>query len=159
MSTTGASVPSTRQTSASESNRVYPPQPLPAESFAARGDGRQIIDRRTAIRAGIETNEITLFEGRKECGWEGATFMIMGWPPGEPIDRAGLHTYVRDPRGSVLAGRRFRRNVRLPGDAISSGITNGYATIWTGKRLGRDAILLRVGQRFELWPRTEAGCA
>ena len=89
--------------------------------------------------------------------------MVLGWPPGSPHQMLGSYAYVRDPRGIVkkryLQGPSYRRDVRPPKDAISTGITNGYATIWTSERVGDRAIFVQIGDRFERWPRTDFGCA
>ncbi len=75
------------------------------------------------------------------------------------------HWYIRDPRGKARQERGFgpssegfRRDVRPPKDAISSGITNGYATIWTSEKLGDKWLLVQVGNRFEGWPQSIGGC-
>jgi hypothetical protein len=100
-----------------------------------------------------------LYFERNVCGWEDTTTVWLGWPPGSPMDGASgtSNRYLRDPRGEVSRSG-YRRSVRPPRDAISTGITNGYATIWTSKSLGEDAILVQVGNRFERWPQTGAGC-
>ena len=84
--------------------------------------------------------------------------MDLGWPPGAPRDMLESREYIRDPEGQVPGADAYRRNVRKPKDAISAGITNGWATIWTSRTLGEDAILVQVGPRFERWPRVTAGC-
>ena len=76
-----------------------------------------------------------------------------------------VRCYIRDPGGKArkALGRAFsppgfRRDFHPPSDAISTGITNGYATIWTSEKLGDKWLLVQVGDRFERWSRSIGGC-
>ena len=84
--------------------------------------------------------------------------MTLGRPVGDPIDPWTAGRYVRDPGGEVTEGG-LRPDVAMPEDAVSTGITNGRATIWTSDSTGRKAIFVTVDGRVERWPRTWAGCA
>jgi hypothetical protein len=97
---------------------------------------------------------------REPCGAgsESAYVLYLGSPPGAPIAPFASGDYVRDPRGVMPETDRYRRSIDLPADAISTGITNGHATLWVSESLGDDAIIVEVGERFELWPATRAGC-
>ncbi|MFV2065149.1 MAG: hypothetical protein ACC726_16790, partial [Chloroflexota bacterium] len=123
----------------------------------ANGDGRRL---EISGRRPNEDASPALFFLRTACGWDDALFVDIGWPPGEPRDATdGLaHRYVRDPARQVPGAKRYSRRVKRPKDAISTGVTNGYATIWISKKLGEDAILVQVGDRFERWPQSGAGC-
>jgi hypothetical protein len=122
---------------------------------AANGDGRRIPTRGPAAELGV---------GAYACK-PGAHDIVIGLPPGTPMGFSNTRSYVRDPRGRTrrALGRAFsppgfRRDFRPPRDAISSGITNGYATIWTSERLGDEWLLVKVGNRFERWPQSTSGC-
>lgn len=43
----------------------------------------------------------------------------------------------------------YRRNGKLPRDAVSTGVTNGSATLWTSEKMGEKAVFVQVGDRFE----------
>lgn len=118
---------------------------------AAGGDGRRIPTRRPAVE---------LRMSRYAC-LAGAHEITLGLPPGTPMEFGNVRSYLRDPEGKVrgpLARKGFRRDFRPPRDAISSGITNGYATIWTSETLGDRWLLVQVGDRFERWPQSIGGC-
>ena len=115
----------------------------------ANGDGRKVPEW-----TGRPGGELGI--GRPSC-WPGAHQMILGLPPGTPLDR-NVGTYVRDPRGTARGSRGFRLDFRPPKDAISTGITNGYATIWTSEKLGDSWLLVQVGDRFERWPAHDGRC-
>ncbi len=125
---------------------------------SADGDGRRIP---TQGSHGLE-----LAVSRPDC-LAGAHEIAIGLPPGTPLnsDVGNVRFYLRDPGGKArrALGRPFgppgfRRDFRPPSDAISSGITNGYATIWTSEKLGDEWLLVQVGNRFERWPRSIGGC-
>ena len=124
----------------------------------AGGDGRKLKVAPTK-RADRHLSE--LYFDSTTC-FRDAIFVWTGWPPGEPMDpTVGLrHTYVRDPLGKVKGVKGYRRNVVLPKDAVSTGVTNGYATIWTSAKVGDKAVFVQVGDRFERWPSAtrSAGC-
>ena len=123
----------------------------------ANGDGRRLTVG--GYRGGQERPYPDLaFTGRNNCWSNAVTIVVTGWPPGSQIEPNTDFRYIRDPRGEVSAAGAYRRNVRPPRDAVSTGVTNGYATIWTSEALGSDAILMQVGNRFERWPSTDAGC-
>ena len=121
----------------------------------ADGDGREVVFGRLSPRSEVAPEILVATAG---CGWDDALVMSLGWPPGAPRDMLEVREYVRDPKGQVPGADTYRRDVREPKDAISTGITNGQATIWTSERLGEDAILVQLGSRFERWPRITAGC-
>jgi len=123
----------------------------------ANGDGRRLELGRS--RRNKDASPAMFFLD-SACGWDDALFVDIGWPPGEPLDTTDgvAHRYVRDPAREVPGARRYSRSVKPPKDAISTGISNGYATIWTSRKLGEHAILVQVGDRFERWPQSGAGC-
>ena len=105
-----------------------------------------------------QSGAISVITGAGHCGWEDLRFLTVGWPIGAPIDPWTAGHYVRDPAGELTEGG-FRADTDLPDDAVSTGITNGRATIWTSDSTGRRAIFVEVDGRVERWPRTWAGCA
>ena len=123
----------------------------------AGGDGREL---KVSPYRRADRHLSELYFDTTSCH-RGAIFLWTGWPLGEPRDpTVGFrNTYVRDPRGTVKGVKGYRRNATLPKDAVSTGVTNGYATIWTSARVGERAIFVQVGDRFERWPRdTSIGC-
>jgi len=144
-------------------------QPRPARPCPGLGDPRRVRDpflMRPWCDANGEGRMIPPWRGRPggELGigtpdcWADAHQVLLGLPPGTPLDRGAVGTYVRDPQGTVPGARGFRRRFRPPDDAISTGITNGYATIWTSQALGDDWLIVRVGRRFERWPAHGGAC-
>lgn len=123
----------------------------------ADGDGRLLIhggdsNARRAAEILVE---------RAPCGPESsiAYLLFLGTPPGAPIGAYESGDFVRDPNGAMRGKTHaYRRDIKLPADAISTGITNGFATLWTSRSLGEEAIIVQVGQRYEKWPRTTFGC-
>lgn len=145
-----------RPRSTSWSRRIEP-GPLPARAVVQREWRRpRIPTRGVAAELGV---------GRAGC-LAGAHEIAIGLPPGTPLrgfDESRF--YIRDPGGKArkALGRAFsppgfRRDFRPPADAISGGITNGSATIWTSEKLGDRWLLVQVGDRFERWPRSIGGC-
>jgi hypothetical protein len=122
----------------------------------ANGQGRVVLDGDDVPRD--QGSAISVFAGASHCGWEDLRFLAVGWPVGSVIDPWTAGRYVRDPAGELTDGG-FRADAELPDDAVSTGITNGRATIWTSDSIGRRAIFLAVDGRVERWPRTWAGCA
>lgn len=121
----------------------------------AGGDGRSLVSG-DSNRSGPPE----IIVEREPCG-PGSTsahVMYVGSPPGAPIGSFESGDYVRDPQGVMPGPKAYRRDVRLPRDAISTGITNGTATIWTIASVGQAAIFVQVGNRFERWPRSRVGC-
>jgi len=124
----------------------------------AGGDGRHL---KVAPYKRKDRYASDLYFATKSCGWDAAIFLYLGWPPGEPKDiHSGFENiYVRDPRSEVPGVKRYRRDAKLPKDAVSTGVTNGYATIWTSETVGERAIFVQVGDRIERWPQdTSVGC-
>jgi hypothetical protein len=74
--------------------------------------------------------------GRPEACGRGVVELILGLPPGWPVDALHGGDYLRDPQGVVRGLTCFRRDFRPPRDAISTGITNGYLTIWASGSTG-----------------------
>jgi hypothetical protein len=153
---------------------LRPPRPVvPCPSFGNPSTARDTFAMQPWCTAGGEGRELKVAPYRRadrhlselyvdttSC-FRDATFLWTGWPPGEPRDpTVGFrNTYVRDPRGTVRGVEGYRRNATLPKDAVSTGVTNGYATLWTSAAVGDDAIFVQVGDRFERWPRdTSVGC-
>jgi hypothetical protein len=122
----------------------------------ANGEGRVLVYGRDSSAARAPE----IYVDREPCGPGSASAYIMylGTPPGAPIGAYESGDYVRDPEGTLPGTDAFRRRVRPPADAISTGITNGVVTIWTSESLGDSAILVQVGQRFERWPKSVSGC-
>lgn len=110
----------------------------------------------------VSTFELATFAGPDHCGWESATFLMIGWPPGTLADYASkARQYVRDPRGSVVIhqGRAFRellgRNVPLPSDAKPTGYKLGAIELYFSPS-DEDLWIYVVSPRdVERWPRSD----
>jgi len=122
----------------------------------ANGLGRVVPGPKDLPRG--QSGAISVITGADHCGWEDLRCMTLGWPVGDPIDPSTAGHYVRDPAGELTDGG-FRPDLELPEDAVSTGITNGRATIWSSDSTGQKAIFVALDGRVERWPRSWAGCA
>jgi hypothetical protein len=100
--------------------------------------------------------QVRLF-ARVPCGLTRASVLTLGWPVGSEADMFDPHEYVRDPDGSFdrtwPLAIRYRANTRLPGDAYSTGLTDGEFEIWVSPAAKAKAIWVRHGSHVERWPR------
>ncbi|MDQ6850164.1 MAG: hypothetical protein M3070_09385 [Actinomycetota bacterium] len=97
--------------------------------------------------------------GPEHCGWEGATFLTIAWPPGTYSDTAAhARQYVRDPRGVtrtpfLLAALDL--NTKLPSDAHPTGLTYLGLEIYTSDGDIDRAVYVVGGGITERWPRSD----
>jgi hypothetical protein len=102
--------------------------------------------------------ELVTIAGPGHCGWESATFVFIGWPPGTVApDASRSRQYIRDPHGVVHG--RFRdlleRDVKLPGDAGSTGHRLGAIELFVSPS-DEDRWIYVVGpSNVERWPRAD----
>jgi hypothetical protein len=107
--------------------------------------------------------ELSTFAGPDHCGWQSATFLIIGWPVGtvsRTIDEA--RQYVRDPHGAVKGSLRDRLVVRatLPADARPTGYRHGSIELYLSPPDQDDGIYVVGPGGAERWPRDNppTGC-
>lgn len=110
----------------------------------------------------VSRSELATFGGPDHCGWQSATFLMIGWPPGTLADTASkARQYVRDPRGSVVVyqGRAFRellgRNVALPSDAKPTGYKLGAIELYLSPSDEDRWIYVASPRDAERWPRSD----
>jgi len=107
--------------------------------------------------------ELTTFSGPDHCGWQSATFLIMGWPVGT-VSRtiADARQYIRDPRGAVKTSLRDRLDLRatLPADARPTGYRHGSIELYLSPSNQNDGIYVVGPGGAERWPRDDppTGC-
>lgn len=110
-------------------------------------------------RAGqtIDEFELVTIAGPDHCGWDSATFLFIGWPPGTRAETgSAARQFVRDPRG--VFGARFRdglrRNVALPADAQDTGFRYWSLAIYVAPS-DPDGIYVVSPRDAERWPRSD----
>jgi hypothetical protein len=106
----------------------------------------------------VSTNELATMAGPDHCGWESATFLIIGWPPGTFAPTAAqARQYVRDPRGVIRFphAQPFERDVTLPSDARTTGFRLGAIELYVSPS-DLDRWIYVVGPTStERWPRSD----
>jgi hypothetical protein len=118
--------------------------------------------------------------GIAHCGWQSATFLLLGWPLG--THSSGFHDgrqYVRDPDGVVpdyLADDHvaypvaatetdttepppgFAVGVELPADAVDTGYHTETMRLFISAADAEQAVYMETEDGFERWQRTDATC-
>lgn len=110
-----------------------------------------------------EGREVSQFElvtiaGPAHCGWESATFVFIGWPPGTFAPNASqARQYIRDPRGVVYGSYRnlLERDVKLPSDAKSTGHRLGAIELYFSASDDDRWIYVAGPSSVERWPRAD----
>src|SRR5687768_11555798 len=101
--------------------------------------------------------ELATIAGSGHCGWESATFIFIGWPPGTvALNASGSRLYIRDPYG-VVDGRYqelLERDVKLPSDARPTGHRLGAIELYTSPSDDDRWIYVAGPSSVERWPRS-----
>jgi len=114
----------------------------------------------TWLRDGHEVSdfELVTFSGPDHCGWQSATFLIVGWPIGT-VSRtiADARQYIRDPRGAVRTSLRDRLvlGAALPADARPTGYRHGSIELYLSPSDQDDGIYVMGPGGAERWPRDD----
>lgn len=102
--------------------------------------------------------ELVTIAGPGHCGWESATFLFIGWPPGTVApDASRSRQYIRDPHGVVQGPFRdlLAWDVQLPGDARATGYRLGAIELFVSPS-DDDRWIYVVGPSVvERWPRSD----
>lgn len=106
----------------------------------------------------VDVRELGAIAGRDHCGWERATMLQIGWPPGTVAETgAAARQYIRDPHGVVSI--RFRdglaRNARFPADARPTGYRLGSIELYLARSDQDEAIYVVAPAGAERWPRSD----
>lgn len=102
--------------------------------------------------------ELTTIAGPSHCGWQSATMVFIGWPPGTVAPTsASARMYVRDPQGVYGAEFRDRlvRSAALPPDAKPTGYRLGPIELYLSPSDQDDALYVVAPSGAERWPRVE----
>jgi len=102
--------------------------------------------------------ELVTSAGPDHCGWESATYLTIGWPPGTVSSyAAGAHLYIRDPHGVVSASYRdgLVLHSTLPPDARPTGHRHGAIEIYVSPSDQDHAIYVVGPGGAERWPRSD----
>lgn len=106
----------------------------------------------------VRSDVVLSFDGAAHCGWQSASFVVLGRPPGSVFaDHTTAAWYVRDPNGvlSELTGiARFEASATLPSDARDTGLRRGETEVWIEPG-SESALFIRNGARVERWPRAK----
>ena len=106
----------------------------------------------------VSTFELATSAGPDHCGWQSATFLTIGWPPGTVSSTAaGAHLYIRDPHGAVGASYRdgLVLHASLPSDARPTGHHHGSIEIYVSPSDQDGAIYVVGADGAERWPRSQ----
>jgi hypothetical protein len=101
--------------------------------------------------------ELVTIAGPAHCGWESATFLFIGWPPGTVAPNASqARQYIRDPRGVIQGPYRdlLEREANLPSDARSTGYRLGAIELYVSPSDQDQWIYLGSASNVERWPRS-----
>jgi len=102
--------------------------------------------------------ELVTSAGPSHCGWESATYLTIGWPPGTVASYAsGAHLYIRDPHGVVATSYRdgLVLHATLPPDARPTGHRHGALQIYVSPSDQDRAIYVMGADGAERWPRSD----
>jgi hypothetical protein len=102
--------------------------------------------------------ELSTSAGPGHCGWDSATYLTIGWPPGTVASYAtGAHLYIRDPRGAVNGSYRdgLVLHAILPADARPTGHRHGAIEIFVSPSDEDRAIYVVGPGGAERWPRSD----
>ena len=107
---------------------------------------------------GVERTELTTIGGPSHCGWQTATMMFIGWPPGtNATSFAGSQMFIRDPQG-VYASARYRDllvlHATVPADARPTGHQIGPIKLYVSPS-DHDGIYVVAPSGAERWPRVD----
>jgi hypothetical protein len=106
----------------------------------------------------VSSFELVTSAGPGHCGWESATYLTIGWPPGTVATTAAdAHLYIRDPHGVVSSSYRDRlvRHASLPADARPTGHRHGTLAIYVSPSDQDQAIYVVGPSDAERWPRSD----
>lgn len=106
----------------------------------------------------VDVRELGTIAGPAHCGWERATMLQIGWPPGTVAETgAAARQYIRDPHGvmSILFRDRLVRNARLPADARPTGHRLGSIELYLAPSDQDEAINVVAPAGAERWPRSD----
>jgi hypothetical protein len=132
----------------------------PVSSVAAAFDLPPSYPGYTWTRGGspVSNFELVTSAGPGHCGWESATYLTIGWPPGTvAATAAGAHLYIRDPRGVVGTSYRdaLLLHATLPADARPTGHRHGSLEIYVSPSDQDRAIYVVGADGAERWPRSD----
>jgi len=106
----------------------------------------------------IDGTELTTIAGPSHCGWETATMLFIGWPPGTRAETsASSRMYIRDPQGAYDAKYRdlLVRNALLPADARPLGYRLGPIELYLSPTDQDQGIYVVAPSGAERWPRVD----
>jgi len=114
-------------------------------------------------RNGIEVGKDVLESsaGPEHCGWQSATLMFMGWPPGtDATSSAQARQYIRDTRGALVDARflqgSFEHDPPLPSDATDTGFRyDGVLKLYLAPSDADKYVYLVAPADSERWPRSD----
>jgi hypothetical protein len=107
----------------------------------------------------VGTDVIATAAGPEHCGWQTATFLTLGWPPGRSSSTAaGARQYIRDPKnaiGTPYLKTPLQLRASLPPDAVPTGLTYRGLQIYTSPTDQDVAIYVTGWHITERWPRSD----
>jgi len=106
----------------------------------------------------VSPEELGTIAGPSHCGWESATFLNIGWPPGTHSGSAAqARQYIRDPKAVTPTKLRdlLDLHATLPSDATATGYVYQGIAVYLSPS-DQDRAVYVVGTRsVERWPRSD----
>jgi hypothetical protein len=104
----------------------------------------------------MDSAVINLHAGPAHCGWESATFLVMGWPLGRVAHTSDeAREYIRDPDG-LFAERMlgpFIPFTTLPETAFDTGYRYRADELWVDTASVDQFVYMVRGDVVEQWGR------
>jgi len=102
----------------------------------------------------VTPQELVSAAGPAHCGWESATLLTIGWPPGTVSPTAsGARLYVRDPNGVLGYRQLLVLHATLPENARPTGYRYGSLELFLSPSDQDKAIYIVSRSGVERWPR------
>lgn len=108
----------------------------------------------------VRPGELATFAGPDHCGWQSATFLLIGWPLGTAAATASeARLYIRDPQGAMSGAVNYRDlldlSARVPSDARSTGYRFGHLELFLSPSDQDEAIYVVARGSAERWARSD----
>jgi len=105
----------------------------------------------------VTPEEFGTIAGPSHCGWQRATFLFIGWPPGSGTTSSDqVRQYIRDPKGAIQGPFKDRLilHASLPKDSRATGYTYQSIQAFTSPSDDDEAIYVVGPTAVERWPRS-----
>lgn len=107
----------------------------------------------------VDSKVVEAFAGPSHCGWESATFLFLGWPPGT-VAQSGSQArqFIRDRNGQMSGAQllgTWAHDPTLPHDALDTGYRYGAIKLFFAPSDEDQYAYLVAPADRERWPRSD----